>query len=72
MDAMKFLEERNRMCDSFPTCEMCPAKEYPCSQLRVIQQNPNILSIVEQWSKENPRKTRQDAFLEHYPKEVQK
>lgn len=67
MDAMKFIEERNRMCDSFETCGMCPAIELSCSELRKIQQNPTIVSIVERWSKENPRKTRQDMFLEQYP-----
>ena len=67
MDAMKFIEERNRMCDSFETCGMCPAFEFSCSELRKIQQNPTIVSIVERWSKENPRKTRQDVFLEQYP-----
>ena len=67
MDAMKFIEERNRMCNSFETCGMCPAFEFSCSELRKIQQNPTIVSIVERWSKENPRKTRQDVFLEQYP-----
>lgn len=67
MDAMKFIEERNRMCDSFEPCGMCPAFEFSCSELRKIQQNPTIVSIVERWSKENPRKTRQDVFLEQYP-----
>lgn len=67
MDAMKFIEERNRMCNSFETCGMCPAFEFSCSELRKIQQNPTIVSIVERWSKENPRKTRQDVFLEQWP-----
>lgn len=47
MDAMKFIEERNRMCDSFETCGMCPAFGFSCSELRKIQQNPTIVSIVE-------------------------
>lgn len=67
MDAMKFIEERNRMCDSFEACGMCPAFGFSCSELRKIQQNPTIVSIVERWSKENPRKTRQRVFLEQYP-----
>lgn len=70
MDAIKFIEERNRMCDSFETCGMCPAFGFSCSELRKIQQNPTIVSIVEQWSKENPRKTRQEVFLEQYPNAV--
>lgn len=67
MDAIKFIKERNRMCDSFETCGMCPAFEVSCGILRSIQQNPTIVSIVERWSKENPRKTRQSVFLEQYP-----
>lgn len=67
MDAIKFIEERNRMCDSFETCGMCPAFGFSCGELRKIQQNPTIVSIVEQWSKENPRKTRQEVFLEQWP-----
>lgn len=67
MDAIKFIEERNRMCDSFEACGMCPAFELSCSELRKIQQNPTIVSIVERWSKENPRKTRQDVFLKQWP-----
>lgn len=70
MDALKFIEERNRMCDSFEACGMCPAYGFSCSELRKIQQNLTIVSIVEQWSKENPRKTRQDVFLEQYPNAV--
>lgn len=70
MDAMKFIEERNRMCDSFETCGMCPAFEFSCSELRKIQQNPTIVSIVKRWSKENPRKTRQDVFLEQWPEAI--
>lgn len=33
MDAMKFIEERNRMCNSFETCGMCPAFEFSCTEL---------------------------------------
>lgn len=67
MDAVKFIAERNRMCDSFETCSMCPASTFSCNVLREIQENPAIVSIVEQWSKENPRKTRQSMFLKQWP-----
>ena len=47
MDTLKFIEERNRMCNYYGAAE--------------------YITAVEQWSKEHPRKTRQDVFLEQYP-----
>lgn len=74
MDAVKFIEERNRMCKSFGTkCKGCPAfndneNEMNCevsvmSTLDVTAQ----IAIVEKWSAEHPRKTRQSVFMENYP-----
>ena len=54
MDAVKFIEERNRMCSTIVT--MCSA----------INANEQI-AIVEKWSAEHPRKTRQSVFLEQWP-----
>lgn len=62
------------MCKNFVNgCKGCPAfnacdKDLSCgvgneSTLDVMEQ----ISIVEKWSKEHPRKTRQSVFLEHYP-----
>lgn len=66
MDALEFIRERNRMCKSFGVeCENCPAnKDNFCIAFNVDEE---IVPIVEKWSKENPRKTRQDVFLEQYP-----
>ena len=66
MDALEFIRERNRMCQSFGDgCENCPAnKDRFCIAFNVDEE---IVPIVEKWSKENPRKTRQDVFLEQYP-----
>ena len=69
MDALEFLKERNRLCGSYKGCVGCPfgaadcvvrdmTSEYTCKR---------IVAIVEQWSKEHPRKTRQSVFLEQYP-----
>lgn len=66
MDALEFIRERNRMCKSFGVeCENCPAnKDSRCIDTNLDEE---IVPIVEKWSKENPRKTRQDVFLEQYP-----
>ena len=74
MDAVKFIEERNRMCKSFDDgCTGCPAfnacKDEICcavdqeSKLDAAEQ----IAMVEKWSAEHLRKTRQDVFLEQYP-----
>lgn len=70
MDAIKFIEERNRMCESFGAgCIGCPAyNESRCvvSSASTLDAKEQV-AIVEKWSKENPRKTRQSVFLEHWP-----
>lgn len=75
MDAVKFIEERNRMCKSFGNrCTGCPAynacNDNPCG-CAVIQESTleatAQIAIVEEWSAANPRKTRQSVFLEHWP-----
>ena len=66
MDAVEFIKERNRMCKSFGDgCWKCPA--YKNSGCIAAFWEEEIVPIVEKWSKENPRKTRQDVFLEQYP-----
>lgn len=73
MDAIKFIEERNRMCKSFDvSCEECPAfdacKDDPCCAVRNMSTLDATaqIAIIEKWSAEHPRKTRQDVFLEQY------
>lgn len=70
MDAIKFIEERNRMCESFGTgCIGCPAyDESRCvvSSASTLDAKEQV-AIVEKWSAEHPRKTRQDVFLEQCP-----
>lgn len=68
MDAVKFFEERNRMCRSYDDCNKCPAKEKECECYDIITMNyDSIVHIVEEWSAANPRKTRQSALLELFP-----
>ena len=69
MDVVKFIEERNRMCESFgDKCTGCPASNGGCgvSTISTLDATDQI-AIVEEWSAAHPRKTRQSVFLEQYP-----
>ena len=71
MDALKFIEERNRMCDYYTKedgaegCADCPEFDLACNVVRFV--TPEYIADVEKWSQEHPRKTRQDVFLEQWP-----
>lgn len=69
MDALEFLRERRRMCNSYRNCEGCPLEEGKCvvSDVAPDEDYKRIITAVAQWSKERPRKTRQSVFLEQYP-----
>ena len=53
MDAVKFIEERNRMCGTMSEVWGVDAAK--------------IVKNTEEWSAAHPRKTRQSVFLEQYP-----
>ena len=53
MDAVKFIEERNRMCGTMSEVWGVDAVQ--------------IVKNTEKWSAAPPRKTRQSVFLEQYP-----
>ena len=72
MDAVKFIMEQARMCGKPGECEGCKLNESVyCTKLPQEPINKydaqTTVDIVERWSKEHPRKTRQDGFLAHYP-----
>ena len=72
MDAVKFLKERARMCNSFsPDCEGCrvdEAKPVMSESYQWMFENPEgAVKIVEEFSAAHPRKTRQSVFLEQWP-----
>lgn len=70
MDAMKFFEERDRMCFAHPiVCNGCPLSEKFIGICLVwcVKHPEEASAVVEQWAKEHPVKTRQSVFLEHYP-----
>lgn len=65
MDAVRFLQERKRMCAERP-CVACPV--YATGQGCTEDDNPELeVATVEEWSAAHPRKTRQSVFLEQYP-----
>ena len=67
MDALEFIRERNRMCKSFGDgCMSCPFYKEGNHCMAILWEE-EMVPIVEKWSKENPRKTRQSILLEQYP-----
>lgn len=71
MDALKFIKEAKRMCQSYEECEACPANADGFDDCRIDHMHDidaeNAVNIVEKWAKEHPRKTRNSEFLKHYP-----
>lgn len=71
MDAVKFIQERNRMCKSFgDECAGCPANDtnYRCKfSITVGDEAAKQVELLEEWSAAHPRKTRKSVFLEQYP-----
>lgn len=59
MDAVKFIEERDRMYEI--------AREAPSLCYRHEKSAEEIVREVEEWSAAHPRKTRQGVFLKQYP-----
>ena len=73
MDAIKFMKEKKRMCESYSACiEACPLKipvyENGFTCIRYCFDNPEkAVEIVEKWSADHPVKTRQSEFLKMFP-----
>lgn len=68
MDAVKYLKERKRMCNSYNNmCDGCGFGKVPkCNNTE--EDNPEkAVEIVEKWSSEHPMKTRQSEFLKMFP-----
>lgn len=74
MDAVKFLKEVKRMCSSID-CSDCPISPINNSTglscWAFSKSSPQTaVSIIEEWSQENPAKTRLQDFLEKYPRSM--
>lgn len=74
MDAVKFLKEKKRMCDSFDDyctdCTGCKIESkmsgMHCAEY--IEKHPEqAVAIVEKWAEEHPQETYLTQFLKNYP-----
>lgn len=79
MDAVEFLEKRNRMCGALG--DECTDKDDTLCPLLVATRKvgkgcygytkshpAEAVEIVERWAKEHPKKTRQSKFLKVFPR----
>lgn len=64
MDAIKFLEERARMCGH--GCAGCRVFGDECDMYSPDCDYESLVKAVEAWATEHPRKTRQSVFLEQW------
>ena len=74
MDAVKFIEEINRLCEAQEDCKDCPLIGHSCDVNTAtimscynIESVQKMVQIVEQWAKDHPVKTRQSEFLKMFP-----
>ena len=70
MDAIKFIEERKRLCETYTICFKCPANDNSgkCKfNITMGDEATKQIKLLEEWSAAHSRKTRQDAFLKQYP-----
>lgn len=74
MDALKFLREVQRMHNYYTSiyhdCLKCPMADMLC-RIPVTDWGDSLFNTcverVEQWSKEHPKRTRLQDFMEKYP-----
>lgn len=68
MDAIKYLKEKKRMCNSYNAmCDGCGFGKLPnCNNIEDNDPEKSV-AIVGKWSAEHPIKTRQSEFLKMFP-----
>ena len=74
MDAVKFLKEALRMCESYTNCTDCVLEQkgavVPCNCFITSIETEaldKLVAIIEKWTKEHPIKTRQSEMLKMFP-----
>lgn len=68
MDAVKFMDERARMCTACNQCHGCPITHWCGKGLREqAKYSADIVAEVEKWAAAHPVKTRQSEFLKQWP-----
>lgn len=71
MDAIDFLKEAHRMCESYDDCEGCPGVAACLVNDTDWHKNPeDVVAAVEKFAAENPKVTRQAEFLLAYPEAI--
>lgn len=69
MDAVKFLKEKKRICNTHSSCSDCPLYDtFGSCNSPAVEDVDNLISAVEKWSKEHPVKTNLEYFKECFPK----
>ena len=70
MEALEYLREQKRMCNSYENCDGCPAWDDSCKldpgEYLECEEDEK-LKIVNEWSVSHSIKTRQSKFLEMFP-----
>lgn len=69
MEAIDYLKESNRMCESFENCHECPlnmaSRKYEETCRFMTKTHPaEVVEVIEQWSKEHPIITNAQKFKE--------
>lgn len=69
MDAVKFIEERERLCGTHDICKDCPANGNPGCMFNLNggADADEQVNFLEEWVAAHPRKTRQSVFLKLFP-----
>lgn len=79
MDAVKYLTELLRMCETILDCDSCPLgikDRMYCKESHFDECDMNVdnlkkaVDIVEKWSEEHPIKTRKSEFLKMFPNAI--
>lgn len=70
MDAIEFIKERQRLCQTYVCCFECPANNDNdgCKFSTITGYDATEqIRLLEEWSAAHPYKTRQSEFLKQYP-----
>lgn len=67
MDAVEYVKALHRLCKSQDGCFECILNCEDGCIAAASRYDKNAVSIVEQWEKEHPIKTRQNKFLRMFP-----
>lgn len=74
MDALEFIKQAKRMCQSYDECEGCPARSGGYEDCQVDTSldiaEEVAVDIVGKWAQEHQEKTRQSEFLKLLPQNV--